>query len=233
MTNVQLLAQYLPQPVVDVIAEIARIARNAYAKAYNSYAPVQGVVTSNVASLAAFTVAGHDGQTFVEGDRVLLANQTTGSQNGIYVVGTVAAGVAPLTRSWDMPAGTTVIAGTIVPVVGGTLFSGTDWRATATAGVGTSDPAHYPVAVSLQATLVAGEKTISGIPLVASGTKYAIVATRSAVGGTVTATVQYVTGLTATVDGKSSPAFTLNAAVAAGTINVADTSKLDVIVRNF
>ncbi|MFI0434026.1 MAG: hypothetical protein ACH36H_12910, partial [Candidatus Nanopelagicales bacterium] len=50
---------------------------------------VRGVVYSNVASLAAFTVASNDGLTYTEGQRVLLANQTTAAQNGIYVVGAV------------------------------------------------------------------------------------------------------------------------------------------------
>lgn len=230
LTQASLLSQYLPQPVVDVIEKIAAVARNAYAKAYTVYTPVQGVVTANVASLSAFTVAGHDGQTFIANDRVLLANQTTASQNGIYVVGTVAAGAAPLTRSFDMPAGSSVVAGTIVPVIGGTVFAGTNWRATATATVGSADPVHYPETVSLHATLVAGELTVTGIPLFAS--KYAIVMSRSAAAGTAL-TVQYVTGLTATMTGKTAPAFTLNAAIAAGTINVADTSDLEVVVRNF
>jgi hypothetical protein len=227
-----LLNAYLPQPVVDVIEQISAVAQLAFGKARATYLPVQGVVMSNVADLTAFTVAGpYDGQAFVAGDRILLANQTTGSQNGIYVVGTVAAGVAPLTRSFDMATGSLIIAGSIVPVVAGTLFAETDWRATVTTTAGSGNPAHFPVAVALQATLVAGELTVSGIPLVASN--YAIVASRAAVGGTVTATVQYVTGLTATVTGKAAPAFTLNAAVNAGTINVADTSTLAVIVRNF
>jgi len=231
LVQASLLNKYLPQPVVDVIEQIASVARNAYAKAYGVYMPVQGVITSNVASLSAFTVAGHDGQTFVANDRILLANQTTGSQNGIYVVGTVAAGVAPLTRSFDMPAGLVVPAGTKVPVIGGTVFGGTDWRATVSAETGSADPVHYPETVSLHATLVAGELTVTGIPLFAS--KYSIVAARSAAGGTTTLTLQYVTGITATNAGKSSPAFTLNAAVAAGTVNAADTSTLGVIVRNF
>lgn len=61
---------------------------------------VRGVTTGNVAALATFTVA-NDGITLVAGDRVLLPFQTTGSQNGIYVVGTVGAGTAPLTRAVD------------------------------------------------------------------------------------------------------------------------------------
>lgn len=231
LSQASLLNRYLPQPVVDVIEQIAAVARFAYSKSRATYLPVQGVVMSNVADLTAFTVAGpYDGQAFVAGDRILLANQTTGSQNGIYVVGTVAAGVAPLTRSFDMAAGSLIIAGSIVPVVAGTLFAETDWRATVTTDAGSGDPAHYPVAVALQTALVAGEKTISGIPLASN---YAIVASRALVGGTVTATVQYVTGITATTPGKSGPDFTLNAAIDAGTVNAADTSTLAVIVRNF
>lgn len=64
---------------------------------------VKCVVPANVASLAAFPVAAgaNDGVACVQGDIVLLINQTTAKQNGPYVVGPVVAGNAPLTRpSW-------------------------------------------------------------------------------------------------------------------------------------
>jgi len=62
---------------------------------------VRGGVGVNVADLAAFTVAGHYGLTFAEDDIVFLTNQTTADENGPWVVGVVATGVAPLTRpSW-------------------------------------------------------------------------------------------------------------------------------------
>src|SRR5262245_50683244 len=62
---------------------------------------VRGVVDADVADLEAFTVAGNDGLTYAEGQRVFLAAQSTGAQIGIYVVGAVDAGVAPLTRALD------------------------------------------------------------------------------------------------------------------------------------
>lgn len=58
----------------------------------------RGVVTANIASLAAFTVASNDGLTYTANQVVLLVGQTTKTQNGPYVVGTVTTGTAPLTR---------------------------------------------------------------------------------------------------------------------------------------
>ena len=63
------------------------------------------VTLANIANLASVTVADADGQgqgvTLVEGDRVCVANQTTASENGIYVVGAVGGGLAAFTRSDD------------------------------------------------------------------------------------------------------------------------------------
>lgn len=57
-----------------------------------------------------------DGVTLATGDRVLVKNQTTGSQNGIYVVQASGAAV----RSSDFASGTTSVAGTFVFVEEGT-----------------------------------------------------------------------------------------------------------------
>lgn len=60
---------------------------------------------ANIANLASVTVADPDGQgqgyTLLEGDRVCVQAQTNATENGLYVVGTVAGGLAPLTRSDD------------------------------------------------------------------------------------------------------------------------------------
>lgn len=69
----------------------------------------------DVANLAAFDVI-TDGITLIEGDRVLLTEQTAGAENGIYTVGVVAAGLAPLTRSLDFDANDEVIASSFVAV---------------------------------------------------------------------------------------------------------------------
>jgi hypothetical protein len=65
--------------------------------------------------------------TLVAGDRVLLKNQSTGSQNGIYVVGTVAGGAAALTRATDWDEATEIKPNTIVAVTGGTAGANTLW----------------------------------------------------------------------------------------------------------
>lgn len=66
---------------------------------------VRGVVTANVSNLASFTVA-QTGITYAGGDYVLLIGQSTGSQNGAYLVGAVTTGHAALTRAtWANSAG--------------------------------------------------------------------------------------------------------------------------------
>lgn len=107
---------------------------------------VRGVVFANVADLAAFTVAGNDGLTYAAGQRVLLAKQTTTTQDGIYVVGAVGGGTAPLTRAADMAAASVQPAGMEVNVNEGTLFGGTKWFASLAGAntVATSSPAFYP-----------------------------------------------------------------------------------------
>lgn len=113
---------------------------------YGSTYLVRGIVDANVANLASFTVAGNDGLTYVQGERLLLVSQTTAAQNGVYVVGVVAAGTAPLTRAPDMPAGATIYGGTIVEASEGTRWFSSSWKATATGAIviGTNDPVFYP-----------------------------------------------------------------------------------------
>lgn len=82
--------------------------------------PADGMATGNVADLAAFPVA-NDGLTLTAGKRVLLPLQSTGSQNGIYVVGAVAGGVAPLTRAPDFNEAAEVKPNALVAVSGGTV----------------------------------------------------------------------------------------------------------------
>lgn len=93
--------------------------------------PVRSASTANAANLAAFTVA-NDGVTLVAGDRVLLKDQSTGSENGIYVVGTVGTGTAPLTRATDFDAGAEVKPNTMIAVAAGTVNASTLWQITNT-----------------------------------------------------------------------------------------------------
>jgi hypothetical protein len=75
-----------------------------------------------------------DGVTLADGDRVLVKDQSTGAENGIYVVSS-----SP-TRAYDMDQdGTTSvvaeeIAGAVVKVLAGTVNGGTFWETTNVAG---------------------------------------------------------------------------------------------------
>jgi hypothetical protein len=192
----------------------------------------------NVASLAAFTVAGNDGVTNVAGDIVVLLEQTTTAQNGPYVVGTVAAGAAPLTRPDWWATGSTLYSGTKIRLGGeGTVFKNADLRAFVAADsfvVGTTDPKLYPESVSGATALASGTFTISTVPIF--GANSTVHLERKATGGTVTSTIGYhpttggATGITAGVRGTA--AAIIEAAVAAGTINTADTSTLHWTVIN-
>jgi hypothetical protein len=192
----------------------------------------RNVVPSNVASLSAFTVAGNDGITNVANDIVLLAAQTTGPQNGIYQVGTVTAGAAPLTRVAPLGAGGSFSASTIVlEISAGTVFANSEWKNTATGVVGTNDPAFYPAVVTQQVTLAAGISAVTNVPIL-SATKTQFVESRITAGGTVATTVAYnPTAITAGPLGTATA--TIQAQVAAGTIQNADTSTLNVSIINF
>jgi phage-related tail fiber protein len=77
-----------------------------------------------------------DGVTLATGDRILIRAQTSGDENGIYVV---QASGTPL-RAADYDIGAKVLAGHLVPVSEGTVNAGTVWQmnATGTITVGTT-----------------------------------------------------------------------------------------------
>lgn len=124
----------------------------------------RGVVTANVADLNAFTVATHDGLTFVEGDRILLAKQTTAAQDGIYVVGVVGGGTAPLTRAVDWASAMVLPANSMVVIGEGTKWKNSRWFASVAGAitVATTAPAFYPERVkATTAAMVAGSVAVS------------------------------------------------------------------------
>jgi hypothetical protein len=206
---------------------------------------VRGVVTANVASLAAFAVTGNaydDGLTYVAGDRVLLAAQTTAAECGVYVVGTVAT-TAPLTRATDMPAAMALTNGSIVHVSEGTVFAGSAWKSMATtaggAVIATNDPLFYPQNYRKTVTLSSGTYLIgagggSELLFLFSTTKSSVQATRNTAGGTLTLTTHYFCPVAARIAGKAGvAAASVTASVAAGTVNTADTSTIDVMITNW
>ena len=203
---------------------------------------VRGAVTVNESIGAFDSVAGgtiRDGVTYFEGDRVLLAGQTTyPEENGIYVVGEVSGGAAQLTRAVDLPNGTLLIDGATFEVAEGTLFGLTTWKIT-TSGplvIGTDGWAAYPKTVRGSSALTAGTFTINCPVLSTSATLVGLV--RTAVGGSVTSTVMYcpttgsppaVNGLTAGLAGS----VTVEACDSTGSLANGDTSTLAWNVTNW
>lgn len=85
---------------------------------------VKGASTANLA-VATALINGlvHDGVTYATGDRILLKNQTTASENGIYVI--VAAGAASRATDADTSA---EVANAAVRVAQGTTNADTMWQ---------------------------------------------------------------------------------------------------------
>jgi hypothetical protein len=201
---------------------------------------VRNIVNGNIADLAAYTVASdaarNDATLNVEGDLVLLVAQSTAAQNGLYTVGTVAAGTAPLTRHWGMFTGHIFEKDDFEFVVGeGTVFAHSKWFNSAAGTIGTNDPACFPESVTISQALVAGTATITSIPVL-SVTKTGFTLTRR-VANTSTLTVGGYCVSTGGANGVTAGALgtasvVIEACVAAGTINAADISTLNITVTN-
>jgi hypothetical protein len=196
----------------------------------------RNVVNGNVADLAAYTVASdanvNDATLNVAGDVVLLVAQTTAAQNGLYIVGTVATGTAPLTRHPAMFTGRVFRAEDYdIVVAAGTVFAHSRWFNSAAGTIGTNTPAFFPESVTISQALVAGTMTITSIPIL-SATKSAISAYRKTANTSTATTGGYVTNGAATPGALGTASVEVMAAVAAGTINNADISTLHVTVTN-
>lgn len=189
--------------------------------------------TSNVASLAAFTVAGNDGNTYAAGDVVVLYAQTSALANGPYVVGTVTTGTAALTRPDWWPAGAALTELKAIEVKKGTLFANTAWRSTNSTGVvDTDDPKIYPGRVTQSVTIASGGGiAVTNVPIL-SATKTGFMINRTATGGTVTSTVQN-NAVSITPGAVGTATVTVQAQIAAGTANASDTSTFNLTIVNF
>jgi len=122
-----------------------------------------------------------DGVTLATGNRILVKNQTTKSQNGIYVV---AASGAP-TRAADFDTSAEVDGGDFVFVTGGTLYDNTGWVQTNTGvTIGSSDiefsqfsgagtvTAGTNISVSGTQVSVVNDPTFSGLVTASSGVAF-------------------------------------------------------------
>lgn len=181
-----------------------------------------------------FTVAGNDGVTNIEDDIVVLMAQTTASQNGPWVVGIVTAGSAPLTRPdwWQhglvMPQAFQIAISAESTVYGGSTLKSD--VSTASKVVDTDDPLFTPDRIVQSVQLNNGTIDISNVPI-RNAAKVAITASRVTPSGTAS-TIQYnpSTITAGSLGGGGAPKVTVQAQIAAGTINVADGSTLQVAI---
>lgn len=133
--NTSWISTATPVAVVDTTDPLYQWAGAVGFVELNKEQSVRGVVTANIASLAAFTVASNDGLTYVAGNVVLLVNQTTATQNGPYTVGTVGGGTAPLTRPpwWQTGA---VVSGPVIFLASeGTQGANSQWMLRTTGAI--------------------------------------------------------------------------------------------------
>lgn len=218
-----------------------------YDAADNLAAPVviktaraRNVINGNVADLTAYTVAANaavnDNVLNVANDIVLVVAQTTAAQNGLYKVGTVGGGTAPLTRIAPMPAGYVFVADEFEIAVGeGAVFAHSKWFNSAGGTIATNTPAFMPETVTISQALTAGTATVASIPVLSAtktfiGLTRRIANTSTATTGGYCTTVGGANGVTAGALGTAS--IVIEACVAAGTINNADISTLEVSVHN-
>jgi len=90
----------------------------------------RAVTTSNV-TLSGGAPATVDGVSLAKNNRVLVTAQTTGSENGIYIVTTVGAGSnGTWARTTDADATGDIKAGTIIMITEGTTYADTQWKLT-------------------------------------------------------------------------------------------------------
>lgn len=101
-----------------------------------------GILLANVLTITATGAISVDGVTPSANSRILLKNQTSQEQNGVYVVTTVGSvGVSPvLTRATDYNSASAVNSGASVPVLTGTVNALTTWIQTATVVTLNTDP---------------------------------------------------------------------------------------------
>jgi phage-related tail fiber protein len=98
----------------------------------NDYkASVRVATTANIAALAGGAPNTLDGVTLVVNDRILVKDQTTASQNGIYVVTTLGTGVnGTWTRATDADGVGELTSGALVTVEQGTTLADSQWQLT-------------------------------------------------------------------------------------------------------
>ena len=98
--------------------------------------PVRAATTANIATLAGGAPSTLDGVSLASGDRILVKDQTTASQNGIYVVTTLGTGAnGTWSRATDADSVGELFAGMLVAVAEGTVSADSVWELTTNAPI--------------------------------------------------------------------------------------------------
>lgn len=151
-----------------------------------------GATLINAGSLAAFSV---DGQSPVITSRILVKDQSSSFQNGIYTLTTVGSGAIAwiLTRATDYDQTSEIQAGDVVPVEFGTTNATTLWLQTATVTVIGTDPITFSKFLGNGIVTLAGNSgTASGSTVtISGGNNITTTGSASTLSVAVTGTTQY------------------------------------------
>lgn len=121
-----------------ILSPVACASTTALTVTYANGSSGVGATLTNAGVQAAISL---DGISPTVGQRVLIKDQSSGLQNGVYTVTTVGTGATNwvLTRATDFDQAAEMTAGTLIEVVGGSVNAGTVWELTTTvATVGTN-----------------------------------------------------------------------------------------------
>ena len=125
---------------------------------YNNGTAGVGATLTNAGADAAFVV---DGYSAVLNDRILVKNQTTSADNGIYTVTTVGDGVTPwvLTRSTDYDTPSQIQPGDFIVTINGTVNADLAWLQLDTIATIGTDPVVF---VQFSPAAATGVTSVSG-----------------------------------------------------------------------
>jgi hypothetical protein len=137
-----------------------------------TYANGSSGVGATLTATANGALAAQDGVTLIVGDRLLVKNQATNLQNGIYTVTQVGTGGTPfiLTRATDADQAAEVTTGMATFIEEGTTLSATGWLLT------TNNPITIGTTGLVFAQFNAGSAYLAGNGLVLTGNTFDVVA---------------------------------------------------------
>lgn len=149
---------------LNIQASCVCASTTAYTVLYNNGSSGVGATLTNNGALVAFSA---DGVSPTVGQRVLIKNQASTLQNGIYTVTTVGSGAVAwvLTRATDFDTPSEIQPGDLVPIQsGGTTLGGSSWMQTASvAAVGVDAITFIQFSTSIPVTVPFGGTGLTSV----------------------------------------------------------------------